>query len=83
MKRAISFRYKSGYECTHAPHVDEGEWWEMIGNIIDEMNKEQSGLLITKSPFGIHRLTDVEAIHFGDVTPPSSSDIPTLGFVKE
>ncbi len=79
----IAFRFKSGYECVHTPSVNsEDEWWGMVSDIMLEMNKSQSGIFITKSPFGIHRLTDVEAVHFGDIDPPENVDVPSLGFVK-
>ena len=70
--------------CTHAPTVDsDKEWWAFIRGVTDEMSKSQPGLLITNSPYGMHRLIDVDAIHFGDVEPPSDSSIPTLGFIKD
>ena len=82
MERVIVFMYKGGGQCTHTPDLEDDDWWEFISEIIDEMKKERPGILISKSPFGIHKLTDVEAIHFGDVTPPLSSDIAPMGFVK-
>ena len=84
MERVIQIRFKSGHECLHKPSVDsEDQWWAMIKDITTELNKKQSGLFIANSPFGIHKLTDVEAIHFGDGTPPDDSPVPKLGFVKE
>ena len=84
MQKDITFSYKSGHECTHSPHVDsDDEWWTMIREIMLEMNKPQPGVFITKSPYGIHKLSDVEAVHFGDVIPPVDAPVPQLGFIKD
>ncbi len=68
--------------CNAHINVSEDEWWTMIRDIVLEMNQPRAGILITKSPYGIHRLTEMEAVHFGDVEPPEDIDIPVLGFVK-
>ena len=84
MEKVIKIRFKSGYECSHTPNVDsEDEWWKMIQAIIAELNRPQAGLFLSTSPYGIHKLTDVEAIHFGDSVPPEGSAIPKIGFLKE
>jgi hypothetical protein len=54
----------------------------MIRDIMLEMNQPRAGIFITKSRYGIHQLTEVEAVHFGDMEPPEDIDIPVLGFVK-
>lgn len=82
--KIITFRYRSGYECTHTPDAEsEDKWWEFIAEIMGAMNKPEPGVLISNSPFGIHKLIDVEAVHFGDAAPPKESSVPTLGFIKE
>ncbi len=83
-EKVIKFRYRSGYECTHTPDVEtEDKWWGFIADIMAAMNQDQPGVLISNLPFGIHKLIDVEAVHFGDAAPPQDSSIPTLGFIKE
>ena len=83
MERIIAFRYRNGYECVHKPTVDsDDDWWEMIRDLTVDMNQPNPGIFITKSPFGIHKLADVEAVHFGDATPPENSPVPQIGFIK-
>ena len=85
MEEVITFRHKSGYECAHSPNVTtEDEWWRFIKEIMLEMNRSTPGILITNGSYAIHRVSEIEAIHFGDIEPPEdNTSIPRLGFVKE
>ena len=83
-EKEITFTYKSGYQCTHRPEMPtEDEWWELVAELMSALKTEHPGVLIIHSPFGIHKLVDVQAVHFGDAAPPQESSIPKLGFIKE
>ena len=83
MERFIAFTYKNGRECSHRPHIDsEDEWWIMVRDLTLALNGSNPGVFITKSPFGIHRLSEVVSVHFGDVIPPQENTVP-MGFIKE
>lgn len=75
----LTITFKSGYECAHDPKAKTNDdWWGMIADIMDPMGSAQGGFFVTQFPYGAHRVEDISAMHFGDVTPPP--DTPAIGF---
>ena len=50
----------------------------MIADIMNSMGSSQGGFFVTQFRYGVLRVEDISAIHFGDVTPPP--DTPAIGF---
>ncbi len=50
----------------------------MIADVMNSMGSSQGGFFVTQFRYGVLRVEDISAIHFGDVTPPP--DTPAIGF---
>jgi len=71
--------FKSGYECHHMPIAkSEEEWWDFVAHVTNAVNRGSEGVLVTQKPYGMHRISDISALHFGDTEPPP--DTPPIGF---
>lgn len=79
IEKEITITFRNGHQCEHHPLVkSEDKWWEMVAEVMLALNKPRGGILVLNHPFGMHRVDDISAIHFGDMEPPP--DIPSIGF---
>jgi len=80
-EQILEVNLKNGTTCTHLMKMpSEDDWWDFVVKVTAALNTETgAGLLTVPKPFGIHRMSEVSSIHFGDLEPPP--DRPAIGFV--
>ncbi len=79
VEKVFTITFTNGQTCTHHQTKEtEDEWWGFITELAREMREARGGLLVLGKPYGIHRLADTSAIHFGDLEP--SPQLPPIGF---
>lgn len=79
--KEVTLIFRNGYQCTHYPHVkSEEEWWKLVKQIDDALaHRHKSASLTLSRPYGLHRVDDIIAIHYGDEQPPD--DTSPIGFL--
>jgi len=80
-EQILEVSLKNGTTCTHViKRPSEDDWWDFVAKVTAQLNTGTgAGLLVLPTPFGIHRMTEVSSLHFGDLEPPP--DRPAIGFV--
>ena len=74
--------YKDGHQCEdHPVSKDEDEWWKLVMDISSEMSRPQNGVLLLSHPYGMHQVSEISDVHFGD--DPAPPELPSLGFQRE
>ena len=80
IEKLLVVTMQNGVECTHKPMVQsEDEWWQFVGDIEHALLSEEPGLLEANHPFGLHRVDDIQAVHFGDA---EHGEEPSLGITR-
>ncbi len=77
-ERQVVIMFRNGTSFKHLPLATDDELWKMVTQLTSEMNKKPSGLLALTRPYGVHRVSDISSVLFGDAEPPP--DTPPMGF---
>ena len=79
--KQIIITYKDGHQCEHHPvSEDEDEWWKLVMELSLEMSKPHGGVLLLSYPYGMHQVSEITDVHFGDDDSPE--DQPSIGFQR-
>ena len=82
LTKHMTITYKDGHQCEHRPVVkDEDDWWRLVMDVTREMAKPDGGVLLVSHPYGMHQVSEITYVHFGDDEGPV--DQPALGFQRD
>ena len=81
MEIVMRISFRNGQECVHRPSFkDDDELDAIIGQLQDVLDGPQNGTFMVWRPLGIHRLSDIEAVHMEDVELPPRAAVRSIGF---
>jgi len=77
-ERQVVIMFRNGTKSEHKPLSTDNDFWKLMHQLAIEMNRKRGGLLLLSRPYGMHRVSDISSVLFGDAEPPP--DMPRMGF---
>ena len=75
----VKIIYNNAGTCEHDLAVSQERLNELMGEAVQALNSSRGGAFTLFSPFGVHRLSEIAAIHFDAPTAPPPQ-VEQLGF---
>ena len=77
---SLKITMKSGATCTHELTSTEDAFWAMVTELAPLIGNDQAtGAYACGGPYAIHRISEMESIHYGDYELPANVPVGFVG----